>query len=83
MAFSAGVRGCIGTRFALAEAVAILANLVYSYEILLTPEAELKLKKMEERGVGREERMHWLCMGAMGLTMIPDRARVQVRKRRT
>jgi hypothetical protein len=82
MAFSAGARGCIGTRFALAEAVAILANLVYSYEVLLTPDAELKLKEMEVRGVGLVERMDWLCMWAPGLTSTPDRARVQVRKRK-
>jgi hypothetical protein len=72
----------MGSWFALAEAVAILANLVYSYEILLTPDAEAKLKEMEERGIGLVERMDWLCMWAPALTLTPDRARVQVRKRK-
>jgi hypothetical protein len=83
MAFSAGVRGCVGSRFALAEAVAILANLVCSYEVLLTPDAELKLKEMEERGVGLVERMDWLCIWTPGMTLMPHRARVQVRMRKT
>jgi hypothetical protein len=83
MAFAAGARGCVGSRFALAEAVAIIANLVYSYEVLLTPDAELELKEMEEHGVGLVERRDWLCMWTPGMTLMPHRAKVQIRKRTT
>jgi hypothetical protein len=79
--FSAGPRVCIGARFAMSESVSILANLVYSYEILLPTDVELKLKEMQNRGVGIVERMNWLCAWSPGVTNTPSRAKVRVRRR--
>lgn len=80
-AFSAGPRKCIGTRFGLAEAVAVLANIVYSYEMSLTPKTVKELKKMEERGANLAERQNWLCAWVPGCTRTPLRTQVLMRRR--
>jgi hypothetical protein len=45
--FSAGARACIGIRFALSESMAILANLVHTFEISLPIDVVLTLKDIE------------------------------------
>ena len=81
LSFSAGAHGCIGTRFALSESVAILANLVHMFEISLPSDVEMKLKDMKTRGIGVLERMEWLTAWSPGVTNTPHRAKVRVRRR--
>ncbi|KAI0066984.1 cytochrome P450 [Artomyces pyxidatus] len=72
LAFSAGARGCIGSRFSLTESVCTLACLVRRYEILPPP----NVAKM-----GAEERMHWLTKWTTGITITPVNALVTFRRR--
>jgi cytochrome P450 len=79
--FSAGAHSCIGHRFALTEAVAILANLVRMFEILLPPEVELKVKEMEKNGVGELERFAWMTAWTPNICTLPLRAHVRPKRR--
>jgi cytochrome P450 len=81
LAFSAGARSCIGIRFAMAESISILANIVHAFEILLPPLVELKVKEMERSGVGELERYEWVTAWTPGVTNTPLRAHVRVRRR--
>lgn len=69
MAFSAGARGCIGQRYALAESVCILASVVRRYEVLL-PE-----------GVARKDAGDRLLKWKAAVTLTPLSAEVRFRKR--
>jgi cytochrome P450 len=79
--FSAGARACIGIRFALSQSVAILANLIHTFEISLPSEVEIKLNDMEARGIRIVERMEWLSAWSPGVTNTPQRAKVRVKRR--
>ncbi|KAF8889571.1 cytochrome P450 [Infundibulicybe gibba] len=58
LAFSEGPRGCIGQRFALAESVCILANVVRRYETQIPT-------RLVSRPCAEQERMR--CFGAGGV----------------
>jgi hypothetical protein len=81
LAFSAGPRQCIGSRIALAEGAAIIANIVYSWEISLPSDTQMHLKKMEGSGISEYDRREWLCHWVPGFTRIPDRAKACMRRR--
>ncbi|KIM77289.1 hypothetical protein PILCRDRAFT_621822 [Piloderma croceum F 1598] len=72
LTFSAGARGCIGSRFAMTESVCILALLVRQYEILVPSDLELR-SKAEQRDV--------LLKWTTGLTITPTNSRVRLRRR--
>lgn len=74
LAFSAGARGCIGQRFAIAESVCVLARLVRRYEILL-PEGP-----RGATGRGREEALREALAWTTGVTITPTNARVRLRR---
>lgn len=69
--FSAGARGCLGTKFATAESVCILAALVRRYEVL--PFEDLgKDKSFEEY---KQRLLKWMA----ALTITPTNAFVNLR----
>ncbi|KAF8637853.1 hypothetical protein AX17_002479 [Amanita inopinata Kibby_2008] len=70
--FSQGHRSCIGQRFAMTEAVCVLANLIRHYEILIPAELESK---------PREEQQKILLAWTVGVTATPVNAWVRLRKR--
>jgi hypothetical protein len=70
--FSAGARGCIGSRFAMAQSMCIIANLVRNYEILLPLSMEGKLREEQER---------WMLKWTNGATIKPLNAKVRLRAR--
>ncbi|KIM74190.1 hypothetical protein PILCRDRAFT_828484 [Piloderma croceum F 1598] len=72
LTFSAGARGCIGSRFAMTESVCILALLVRQYEILVPSDLELR-SKAEQRDV--------LLKWTTGVTITPTNSRVRLRRR--
>jgi cytochrome P450 len=55
LAFSAGTHSFIGMRFVIIECIAILASLVYNYEISLPHDTKKQLEEIEYRGVGLHE----------------------------
>jgi len=72
LTFSGGARGCIGSRFAMAESVCILALFVRQYEILIPFDLE-SLSKAEQRSV--------LLKWTTGVTITPTHSRVRLRRR--
>ncbi|KIM91676.1 hypothetical protein PILCRDRAFT_58279, partial [Piloderma croceum F 1598] len=72
LTFSAGARGCIGSRFAMTESVCILALLVRQYEILVPSDLESR-SKAEQRYV--------LLKWTTGVTITPTNSRVRLRRR--
>ncbi|KAF8348726.1 cytochrome P450 [Amanita rubescens] len=72
--FSQGQRGCIGERFAVTEAVCIVANLVRRYEILVPANLESKPKVEQEKE---------LLECVLKLSVTPKNARVRLAKRVT
>ncbi|PFH49572.1 hypothetical protein AMATHDRAFT_194702 [Amanita thiersii Skay4041] len=70
--FSQGHRSCIGQRFAITEGTCVLANLLRRYEVLLPVELESK---------PREEQERILLAWKPGVTIIPQNARVRLKKR--
>lgn len=77
LAFSAGARGCIGSRFALVESVCILAILLRRFEVLLPPEAI----KMQDAGKSWDEVYKWMTKWTIGVTIQPVNAKVGVKRR--
>lgn len=74
LTFSGGARGCIGSRFAMAESVAILALLVRQYEVLVPAD-------MDREEIGEEERKRVLLGWTTGITLTPTGSRVRLRRR--
>ncbi|KAF8348725.1 cytochrome P450 [Amanita rubescens] len=72
--FSQGQRSCIGQRFAVTEAVCIVANLVRRYEILVPAYLESKPKVEQEKE---------LLECTLKLSVTPKNARVRLAKRVT
>ncbi|KAI0322881.1 cytochrome P450 [Amylostereum chailletii] len=72
LTFSAGPRGCIGSRFSLTESVCILATLVRRYEVLLPDH----VAKME-----RSQQIRYMTRWTHGVTMTPVHGQVKLRKR--
>jgi len=70
-AFSAGPRGCLGQRFALAESICILASIIRRYEVLL-PE--------KFAGATTEEARRRLFTWTTGITLTPTNTFVRFRK---
>jgi len=73
VAFSAGVRNCIGQRFALTESVCMLANLVRNYE-LSVPD-NLRALPFEEQ---KKALLAWLP----GATLTPKNCFVRLQRRK-
>jgi cytochrome P450 len=67
-----GARGCIGSKFTMAQSLCVIANLIRRYEVLLLPFIEGK-----PEGVQRE----WMLRWTTGVTIRPINARVRLRAR--
>ena len=74
MSFSAGARGCIGSRFAMIESVCILALLVRRFEVLIPAD-------LDKEHVGLEEKKKVLLAWTTGVTLVPTGSRVRLRPR--
>lgn len=75
LAFSAGARGCIGSRFATIENVCILALLVRQYEVLVPAD-------LDKEEINLEERKKTLLAWTTGITISPTGSRVRLRTRK-